>query len=201
MGKVKIEIYFYLTADILTKVLQKCSLSSPLPNIWSWIWLVAMATQGINSQKHIQKSSPQQPLGGWSWNFAELFITLASTKYVFIAIAYVLSLLWQSFHRLIMGKMKVGLYCYLIADILSKDLQRCSSSSPLPNIWILFKSLSLIGCHCNQKEKFAKKYSKIISSEVITGMKLKLCRNVHNISLYKSFVFITGARAFIAMVT
>ena len=33
MGKLKIGLYCYLTADILTKVLQKCSLSSPLSNI------------------------------------------------------------------------------------------------------------------------------------------------------------------------
>ena len=32
MGKVETGIYCYLTADILTEVLQKCSLSSPLPN-------------------------------------------------------------------------------------------------------------------------------------------------------------------------
>ena len=31
MGKVEIGIYYYLNADILTKVLQKCSLSSLLP--------------------------------------------------------------------------------------------------------------------------------------------------------------------------
>ena len=37
-----------------------------------------------------------------------------------------------------------------------------------------------------------KKYSKIISSEAIRGMKLKLCRNV-NISLYKNCVFIAVA--------
>ena len=33
MRKVKISLYFYLTADILTKVLQKYSLSSPLSDI------------------------------------------------------------------------------------------------------------------------------------------------------------------------
>ena len=33
MGKVKVGLLFYLTADILTKVLQKYSLSSPLSNI------------------------------------------------------------------------------------------------------------------------------------------------------------------------
>ena len=39
-----------------------------------------------------------------------------------------------NFHRLIMGKVKVGLYFYLIADILTKVLQKCSLSSPLPNM-------------------------------------------------------------------
>ena len=83
-----------------------------------------------------------------------------------------------------MGKVKVGLYCYLIADILTKVLQRCSLSSPLPNIWILSKPLNLIGCHGNRKDKFAKTYWKIISSEAVRRMKLKRCRNVHNISLF-----------------
>ena len=30
MGKAKMGLFFYLNGDILTKVLQKCSLSSPL---------------------------------------------------------------------------------------------------------------------------------------------------------------------------
>ena len=34
---------------------------------------------------------------------------------------------------------------------------------------------------------------KIVSSEAIRGIKLKLCRNVHNISLYKNGVFIAVA--------
>ena len=62
-----------------------------------------------------------------------------------------------------MGKVKVGLYCYLIADILTKVLQRCSLSFA-------------------QTSEFAKKNSKIISSETIRVMKLKLCRNGHNIN-------------------
>ena len=38
MGKVKIGIYCYLITDILTNVLQKCSLSGPLLN-WGARWL------------------------------------------------------------------------------------------------------------------------------------------------------------------
>ena len=82
-----------------------------------------------------------------------------------------------------MGKVKVGVYCYLTADILTKVLQKCSLSSPLRNIRILSKPLNLIGCHGNRKTKFAKKYSEIIS-EAIRGMKLKICRTVHNIRMF-----------------
>ena len=39
-----------------------------------------------------------------------------------------------------MGKVKIGLYCYLIADILTKVLQSCSLNSPLPNIWMFVKT-------------------------------------------------------------
>ena len=38
-----------------------------------------------------------------------------------------------------------------------KILQKFSLSSPLPVISILFELLILIGCHGNQKAKFAKK--------------------------------------------
>ena len=44
-----------------------------------------------------------------------------------------------------MVKVEVGLYCYLNADILTKVLQKCSLSSPLPNVSFLFNPLNLIG--------------------------------------------------------
>ena len=88
-----------------------------------------------------------------------------------------------------MGKVKIGLYCYVTANILKNILLKYSLSSPLPNISFLSYLLNLIGCHGNRKAKLEKKYSKIISSEAIRGIKLKLCRNVHNISLYKIGVF------------
>ena len=90
--------------------------------------------------------------------------------------------------------MKIGSYCCLTADILR--------NVPLPNILILSKRLNLIGYHSNQKVRFAKKYSKVISSEGIKGMKLKLYRNVHNISLYKRYVFYCDCLcAFVGMLT
>ena len=89
--------------------------------------------------------------------------------------------------------MEIGIYCYLTTDILTKVLQKCSLSSPLPDIRILSKLLNLNCCRGNRNTKFSNKYSKIISSKAIKGMKLKLCKNVHNISLYKSFLFIAVA--------
>ena len=41
MRKVEIGIYCCLTADILTKVLQKCSLSSPLLNGLKYVYRIA----------------------------------------------------------------------------------------------------------------------------------------------------------------
>ena len=67
-----------------------------------------------------------------------------------------------------MGKVTIGHYCYLTADILTRVLQKCSLSSPLPNILFLSKSLNLIGFHSNRKSKFP---TKIIPSEAIRGIK------------------------------
>ena len=110
-------------------------------------------------------------------------------NYVFCSnrIRTLVAMATYSFHWLIMEKVEIGIYCYLTVDILTKALQKCSLSSPLWSIWILSKLLNLIGCHGNRKDKFAKKCSKIFSSEAIRGMNLKLCRNVHNISLYKNY--------------
>ena len=52
-----------------------------------------------------------------------------------------------------------------------------------PNLWIWLVAVS------NQMAKFEKKYSEIISSKAIREIQLKLCRNVHNISLYKKKKF------------
>ena len=87
------------------------------------------------------------------------------------------------------GKMKIGTYCYLTADILTEVLQKCSLSSPLPTIWILSKPLNLIGWHGSRKAKFEKKIFKIIS-EAIKRTKLKLCDTIYSISLYKKGFFL-----------
>ena len=69
-----------------------------------------------------------------------------------------------------MGKMKIGMFCYLVADILAKYFQKFLLSSPLLKINCLSKPLNFIGCHGNRKAKFAKKYKIIISGEAIRGV-------------------------------
>ena len=104
-----------------------------------------------------------------------------------------LSLLWQlSFHIhvLIMGKMEIGIYYCVTADILTKVLLKCFWSSSLPTIRILSKLLVLIGGHGNRKAKFSrekKEHSKTFFSEAIWGMKLKLWVHVHDSSLYINY--------------
>ena len=59
-----------------------------------------------------------------------------------------------------MGKMKIGIYCYFIADILTKVFRNA--------FWVVLyqiytfspKLLSLIGCHGNEKAEFATKKNK-----------------------------------------
>ena len=50
-----------------------------------------------------------------------------------------------------MAKVAKRPYCYLTADILTKVLQKCSLSSPIPNISFLSNPLNLIGCHATEK--------------------------------------------------
>ena len=61
-----------------------------------------------------------------------------------------------------MGKVEIGIYFCVTADILTKVLEKCFWRSPLPTIWILSKSLILIGGHgnWNGKAKFLKKKKK-----------------------------------------
>ena len=53
-----------------------------------------------------------------------------------------------------MGKVKIGIYFCVTADILKKVLQKCFWGNPLPTIC---KVLILFGCHGNLKAKFSKK--------------------------------------------
>ena len=104
-------------------------------------------------------------------------------------------------HVLIMGKVEIGIYFCVTANILTKVLLKCFWSTPLSTIWILSKSLILTGGYGNRKAKFSRKkttteHSKIFFSEAIWGMKLKLWINVYDISLYIKCVFIAVAHVF-----
>ena len=59
-----------------------------------------------------------------------------------------------------MGKIKIGIYWYFIADILTKVVWNCLLSGRLLNIYILSKPLNSIGCHGNKKAKFEKTIKK-----------------------------------------
>ena len=185
MRKVEICNVWCLTADIYIFFLRKYFLSSRL---W-FIWILSKSLYLIGCHGNIK--------GKFSKTYSEIFssetirggVKLKLCIHVHDIILYscpcaFVAMVTYSFHRLIMGKVKIGLYFYLNADILTKVFQKCSLSSPLPNIWVLSKPLNLIGCNANRNAKFAKKYSKIVSLEATRGIKLKLCRNVHNISLY-----------------
>ena len=57
--------------------------------------------------------------------------------------------------------MKIGIYCHVIADILTKLLQKCSLSGPLSNLPFLLLPLNLIGYNGNQKANCVKKNPKL----------------------------------------
>ena len=165
MGKVKIGIYCCLTADILTKVLQKCSFRSPVPNLsvlFKPLHLIGcMAIERLNFRNSAiicEKIFKNHLLRSHKGDEA-MFITLASIKCMFfIAVAHVLLLLWQhSFNWLIMGKMKSLLlsHCrYFNKSFTEMFLEY--STKPINFVQIAV----LIDCHGNRKAKFVKKILK-----------------------------------------
>ena len=64
-----------------------------------------------------------------------------------------------------MGKVEIGIYFCVTADILTNVLLKCFLSKPLPNIWILSKSLILIGGHGNRKAKFSREKKQNIQKQ------------------------------------
>ena len=132
------------------KVLQKCFWSSPLPTIWILSKsLILIGCHGNRKAKFSRKILKNLLLRSRKSDDAEICINVHDSSlyinYIFIVVAHVLSLLWQSFHILIMGKVEIGIYFCVTADILTNILLKCFWSSPLPTICILSKSLILIG--------------------------------------------------------
>ena len=141
-----------------------------------WIWLVAMVTETLNLRKKYSKIFYSEAIMGMKlklcrnvhnislYNKLKLCRNVHNislyNNYVFYCRCYCafFAMATFSFHRLIMGQMKVGLYFYLIADILTKVFQKCSLGGLLPNIWFFSKPLNLIVCHGNRNAKVAQKY-------------------------------------------
>ena len=75
MGIVEFGFYCYLTADIFTRVLQACSLSSPLSNVLYyicpnfWIVLVAMANKMLNLRQQYSKIISLETIRGIKLKF------------------------------------------------------------------------------------------------------------------------------------
>ena len=90
--------------------------------------------------------------------------------------------------------MKIGIHCYLTADILTKVLQKCVFSGPIQNIPFCCYHLISLVTMATKRQTLQKK---INSSEAVWGIKLKPCRIVSNNSLCKkeSFIFIAVAQA------
>ena len=70
-----------------------------------------------------------------------------------------------------MGKVKIEIYCFLIADILTKVLQKCLLSGPHRNMYFLSKPLNLIDSHGNLKAKFIKHIQKSTGDKAETLQK------------------------------
>ena len=86
--------------------------------------------------------------------------------------------------------MEICNYCRFIEDIEILFLHKCLLSSPPRFGQLLSKSLYLFSCYSNVNGKFSKQYSKIYFSEAVRWMKLNLCINAYDISLFKVCVFI-----------
>ena len=171
MGKVKIKFYCHLIADILTKVLQKCLLSCSPPayhfRLNLSIWLVTMATQRLNCKKILINLLLRSYKGGINLNLLRIVHNISLNK---ITVFYcrcwstLVAMATYSFHWFTMGKVKIEIYCYLIADIVTKVLQKCllSGSPPAyfnPNlaIWLVAMGSERLNCKRNIKKSTPQK--------------------------------------------
>ena len=90
------------------------------------------------------------------------------------------------FHWLTMGKVKIGIYCYLIADIWQKCYRNCCWVVLHQTKYIILVQTTWLVAIATKRLNLWKKYSKINSSEAVRGTKLKLCNSLTNIVFYCS---------------
>ena len=132
-----------------------------------WFWLVAMATERLNFRKrNIQKSFFSEAIREMKlklcMNVHDISLYINCIFFYCRCPCAFVAMATQTFHIhvLIMGKVEIGIYFCVTADILTKFLLKCFWSSPLSTIWILSKSLILIGGYGNRKAKFSKENKK-----------------------------------------
>ena len=130
MGKMKVDIYCYFSADILTNVLQKCSLSSSLPNIilvqtsqFERVRVRVHAILWLKSQEHTENRENARDnsiAGGWfrtdfpqnygPWLMSQVFSSAHRSAY---------SIGWHpsSVRPSSVNIFKLGSYCLLTAGL------------------------------------------------------------------------------------
>ena len=134
-----------------------------------WIWLVAMATEMLNFRKKYSEIFSEVIRGmklklcinvcvimlyiNCPFFLSFFFFFFFFFFYCCYACGFV-AMTTLSFHRFIIGKVKVGLYFYLTLGILTKVLQYCFLGSPLRTIWIKSKLLNLISCYGKRTVNF-----------------------------------------------
>ena len=123
-------------------------------NLKKYLWALDINRQ--NLRKNIKKLNSSEAVWGIKLKLCSIVYNISLYKKIAFYCRYsstLVAMAIEIFHWL--GKVKIEIYCYHTqsADILTKVLQTCSLSSPLPNIWILSKPLNLIGCHGNRQVK------------------------------------------------
>ena len=203
MGKVKIGIYFCVTADILTKFYRNVPgvvLYQPYEFCQNhWFWLGAMATERLNFffSEAIRGMKLKLCI-----NVHDISLYIND---IFYCLCHVLLFLWQlslHIHVLIMGKWKLEFISVLLQIFWQKFYWNVSGVvlyqwfEFCPNRW--FWLVAMASKRLNFQEK--KKLKNLLRSH--RGMKLKLCIHVHDISLYiNSVLYCCCPCAFIAIAT
>ena len=150
--------------------------------------------------KNYSKIFSSEAMGGWSWNLAYMFyincflLLLPMCFFCYGTIKFPKTYNGKS------GNWHLFLcYCRYFGKSFTEMFLDDSSTNHLnfcPNHWLWLVAMAI------ERLNFRKRYSKIFFSEAIRGMKLKLCINVYDISLYISCIFYCYCpRAFVAMAT
>ena len=133
-----------------------------------------------------------QLCGGKSWSVAELFLTLASTKRFFLLFFFFFLLPLRKYFGCY-GNLKFTLTYNGKSENWDWLLFHCryfeKSFTVLHQAYHFSPNLSVWSVATTSERLNLRKYIKKINSEAIRGIKMKLCRIIHNIIRYKKTVF------------